>query len=59
MTALVLALGDEDAEVRENAAWALRELAGIGIGTESSIPPLNRLLKDGDRQVVGMAAWAL
>ena len=44
LDALLRALDDEDEEVRENSAWALGELAGVGIGTEDAIPKLNRLL---------------
>jgi len=50
---------DKNAEVRENAAWALGELAGMRVGVHSSIPYLTDLLQDREGMVRGMAAWAL
>ena len=46
-------------QLRENAAWALGELAGMNVGGKESLPLLIDLLGDGETQTRGMAAWAL
>jgi HEAT repeat protein len=56
---LVISLSDPDEEVRENAAWALGELAGHQVGSREELGPLIALLGDGTSTVRGMAAWAL
>jgi len=53
------ALSDEDHSRRWVAAMTLREMARIGIGSRSSILPLERLLDDKDRQVAEAAAGAI
>ena len=50
---------DKDPEVRENAAWALGELACMRGGVQSSIAFLTELLLDREAMVRGMTSWAL
>ena len=52
-------LQDEDRSRRWVAAMTLREMAKIGIGSRSSILPLERLLDVKDRQVAEAAAGAI
>ena len=54
MPALIGALKDKDAEVREQAAFALSQ-----IGNESAIEPLTALLKDPASEVRQQAIFAL
>jgi hypothetical protein len=56
---LTILLADPDEEVRENAAWSMGELAGVGVGSMGAIEPLNGALEDANVRVRGMAAWAL
>ena len=44
---------DEDAEVRENAAWTLGELASMRVGVHSSVAFLAELLLDREAMVRG------
>ncbi|HOL08101.1 MAG TPA: HEAT repeat domain-containing protein, partial [Methanomassiliicoccaceae archaeon] len=50
---------DKDAEVRENAAWTLGELASMRVGVQSSVGYLTELLLDRDAMVRGTSSWAL
>lgn len=57
---LANALGDSDAAVRRNAAWAVGELTNMRPGSrESAVPQLVALLGDGDEWVRMAAARAL
>lgn len=50
---------DEDAEVRENAAWTLGELASMRVGVHSSVAFLAELLLDREAMVRGTTSWAM
>lgn len=57
---LVNALGDTNASVRRNAAWAIGEVTGGRAGErESAVLPLRSALQDGDEWVRMAAARAL
>ena len=56
VAALAAALGDEEDEVRFNAALAL---ARLGPGAAAAVPALEGVLEDGNRYVVGYAVEAL
>ena len=53
-SALIVALTDDDADVRREAALSLGK-----IGAKSGVTPLEALLRDGDADVRWFAAWSL
>lgn len=57
---LVAALGQANASVRRNAAWAIGEVTGgMTLNRESAVQPLRSALQDGDEWVRMAAARAL
>lgn len=55
---ILMGMADTDPGTDENVLWGLGELAGTGIGDDSSFMLIKRKMKDPDTSVRGMAAWA-
>ena len=55
---ILMSMTDRDPGTDENILWGLGELAGTGIGDDSSFGFIKRKMKDPDDSVRGMAAWA-
>ena len=55
---ILMSMTDRDPGTDENILWGLGELAGTGIGDDSSFCFIKRKMKDPDDSVRGMAAWA-